>query len=102
MRSRLIGGFFLYTEKNGGVIVATNLLKVGNDPNSAIKTFCVDTIEEIAKLPTMEHGATGDFVNIPGLESPAPMGSQAIVGNESGTVKIYMLFSFGWKDTGTE
>ena len=60
------------------------------------------TIEEIAKLPTMEHGATGDFANIPGLESPAPMGSQAIVGNESGTVKIYMLFSFGWKDTGTE
>ena len=50
----------------------------------------------------MEHGATGDFANIPGLEAPAPMGSQAIVGNESGTVKIYMLFSFGWKDTGTE
>mgnify|MGYP003364624529 CR=1 FL=1 len=68
--------------------MAANLLKVGNDPNSAIKTFCVDTIEEIAKLPTMEHGATGDFANIPG--------------NESGTVKIYMLFSFGWKDTGTE
>ena len=82
--------------------MAANLLKVGNDPNSAIKTFCVDTIEEIAKLPTMEHGATGNFANIPGLESPAPMGSQAIVGNESGTVKIYMLFSFGWKDTGTE
>ena len=82
--------------------MAANLLKVGNDPNSAIKTFWVDTIEEIAKLPTMEHSATGDFANIPGLESPAPMGSQAIVGNESGTVKIYMLFSFGWKDTGTE
>lgn len=63
--------------------MAANILKVGNDPNSAIKTFCVDTIEEIAKLPTMEHGATGDFTNIPGLESPAPMGSQAIVGNES-------------------
>ena len=34
--------------------MAANLLKVGNDPNSAIKTFCVDTIEEIAKLPTIE------------------------------------------------
>ena len=103
MRSRLIGGFFLYTKtKRRCQIVAANILKVGNDPNSAIETFCVDTIEEIAKLPTMEHGATSDFANVPGLESPAPMGSQAIVGNESGTVKIYMLFSFGWKDTGTE
>ena len=82
--------------------MAANLLKVGNDPNLATKTFCVDTIEEIANIPTMEHGATGDFASIPGMDAPAPMGSQAIVGNESGTVKIYMLFSFGWKDTGTE
>lgn len=82
--------------------MAANLLKVGNDPNSAIKTFCVDAIEEIEKLPTMEHGATGDFANIPGLDSPAPMGSQVIVGSETGEVKVYMLFSFGWKDIGTE
>ena len=82
--------------------MAANLLKVGNQPNMAIKTFAIDSVEEIAKLPTMERGATDDFVNIPGMESPAPMGSQAIVGNESGEVKIYMLFSFGWKDTGME
>lgn len=82
--------------------MAANLLKVGNDPNSAIKTFAVDSVDEIAKLPTMERGATDEFASIPGMDSPVPMGSQVIVGNESGEVKIYMLFSFGWKDTSVE
>lgn len=82
--------------------MAANLIKVGDQQNSAIKTFTVDSADEIAKLPTTEHGATEDFANIPGMDSPAPMGSQAIVGNESGAVTFYMLFSFGWKALGEE
>ena len=82
--------------------MAANLIKVGNQQNSAIKTFTVDSIDEIAKLPTTEHGAIDDFANIPGMDSPAPMGSQAIVGSENGAVEFYMLFSFGWKSLGEE
>lgn len=80
--------------------MAANLLKTGNDSNAALRTFCVDSIEEIEKLPTMTRGALDDFADIPGMEIPAPMGSQVIVGNEEGEIQIYILFSFGWKDMG--
>lgn len=55
--------------------------------------FAVDTVDEIAYLPTTEAEGTGIFAG----HKKRAMGSTCIVGNEDGDLLVYMLFSFGWK-----
>lgn len=56
--------------------------------------YVVDSVDEMELLPTTKENGKGDYESM----SPAPIGSTAIVGNEGGEIKQYMLFSFGWKE----
>ncbi len=70
------------------------LTEYGGRANVGIMSFVCDSISEIADLPTMTEHGKGVFEN---YKQCAPMGSTCTVGNESGDVLVYMLFSFGWK-----
>ena len=67
----------------------------GGRANVGIMEFCCDTISEVSDLPTMTEHGKGVFE---AYKQTAPMGSTCTVGNPDGDVKVYMLFSFGWKE----
>lgn len=73
--------------------MAGSLLKLGNQYNTRVMEFAVDSETEIQYLPTTKEKGKEMFKNI----DPVPFGSTCMVGNESGDLEIYMLFSFGWK-----
>ena len=63
--------------------------------NTSIMEFVADEISEVQDLPTTTAHGKGVFE---AYKQTAPMGSICTVGNPDGDVKIYMLFSFGWKE----
>ncbi len=65
--------------------------------NTTIMEFVADEISEVQDLPTTTTYGKGVFE---AYKQTAPMGSTCTVGNQGGDVKIYMLFSFGWKEIG--
>ena len=65
--------------------------------NTTIMEFVADEISEVQDLPTTTSHGKGVFEV---YKQTAPMGSICTVGNQGGDVKIYMLFSFGWKEIG--
>ncbi len=67
----------------------------GNSPDAPISIFCVDTVEEVKCLPTTKVKGTGLLSH---MDYTANQGSICEVGNESGTLLVYKLFSFGWKE----
>lgn len=74
--------------------MAANHIKTSYSNKSATDEFVVDKVEEIENLPTTTRAGTGDLSY---MKDKATLGSTAIVGNEGGSVLVYMLFSFGWK-----
>lgn len=71
-------------------------MKYGDRPNIGFFEFVCDTVEEcVNEAPTTTRKGTGAFE---AYQQYAPIGSTCIIGNEGGDVKIYMLFSFGWKE----
>lgn len=63
--------------------------------NTSIMEFVADEISEVQDLPTTTTHGKGVFE---AYKQTAPMGSICTVGNPDADVKIYMLFSFGWKE----
>lgn len=73
------------------------LKKKGQQYNTAICEYVVDSEAEIAYLPTTTKKGTGQFAGMSGFDFCPPIGSTCVVGNEGGTLLVYQLFSFGWK-----
>lgn len=73
------------------------LMKIGGRTNANICEYCVDTVEEVAMLPTAAKPATGLFEDVESFDIIPPIGSTCIVGNGSDDLLVYMLFSNGWK-----
>ncbi len=80
--------------------MAGSLIQRGNQPNTNICEYVVDTVDEIAYLPTTTKPASGIFKDSPDMEIKPPIGSTCIVGNGTNEVKVYMLFSepVNWKE----
>jgi len=78
--------------------MAGMLLRMGDKPNVNIMEFVVDSESEIQYLPTTTTKGSGIFANNPNFNFTIPIGSTCIVGNQNDTLKVYMLFSFGWKE----
>lgn len=78
--------------------MAGTLLRIGDRPNVSIMEFVIDSENEIQYLPTTDKQGSGPFKGISGFDSSAPLGSICTVGNQGAEVKIYELFSFGWKE----
>jgi len=78
--------------------VAGILLTMGGRPNVNVMEFVVDTEEEIQYLPTTNRSGIESFKGDANFDFCAPLGSTCIVGNKNSYLKIYMLFSFGWKE----
>ena len=70
-------------------------LRYGDRPNVGIFEFVADTEAEVQDLPTTTEHGKGVFAN---YKQVCPIGSTCTVGNPDGDVKVYMLFSFGWKE----
>lgn len=70
-------------------------IRYGDRANVGIMEFVCDEISEVQDLPTTTTHGKGVFE---AYKQTAPMGSICTVGNPDGDVKIYMLFSFGWKE----
>ena len=77
--------------------MAGMLLRIGDRPNTNICEFCVDTVDEVALLPTTTSRGTGKFADDASFKLYAPIGSTCIVGNGDEEILTYMLFSNGWK-----
>lgn len=77
--------------------MAGNLIKIRDRINNNVCEYVVDTIEEVALLPTTEHKGTGKFAGNADFEILPKIGSTCIVGNGDDKVLVYMLFSNGWK-----
>ena len=73
------------------------LTKIGEIPNVGVCEFVVDTVTEVGYLPTTTTKATGTFANDSSMDVVPTIGSTCIVGNGSDPIKIYMLFTSGWK-----
>lgn len=78
------------------------LTKIGEIPNVGVCEFVVDTVTEVEYLPTTTRKATGTFANDLSMNVVPTIGSKCIVGNESDPIKVYMLFTSGWKDLDDE
>ena len=63
--------------------------------NTTIMEFVADEISEVQDLPTTTTYGKGVFE---AYKQTAPMGSTCTVGKPDGDVRVYMLFSFGWKE----
>ena len=63
--------------------------------NTTIMEFVADEISEVQDLPTTTTYGKGVFE---AYKQTAPMGSTCTDCNPDGDVKVYMLFSFGWKE----
>ena len=77
--------------------MAGNLIKYADRPNSNVAEYCVDTIDELALLPTTTTKARGKFANDVNFKAKPAIGSTCIVGNSEGDILYYILFSDGWK-----
>lgn len=65
----------------------------GNNANVPLLEFYCDTKAELNDLPTMTSAGKNDFA----VYRYAPMGSSCVVGNGTGSLEVYILFSDGWK-----
>ena len=71
-------------------------MKYGDRANIGFFEFVCDTVDEcVNDAPTTTRKGKGVFE---AYQQYAPIGSTCIVGNPDGDVKVYMLFSFGWKE----
>lgn len=78
--------------------MAGSLNKRSNSYNeSNVCEFVVDTVDEVALLPTTTNKAKGKFAKDVNFQIIPTVGSTCIVGNGKDELKVYMLFSNGWK-----
>lgn len=68
--------------------------RYNDKPNTELREFICDTVDEVNDLPTTTEVGKGVFKD---CNYKAPMGSTCIVGN-NGTMKTYLLFSSGWQE----
>lgn len=77
--------------------MAGNLMTMGGRANTNVCSFVVDSVDEVELLPTSTRKGIGKFADDLSFDMCAPIGSTAIVGNETGDLIVFQLFSFGWK-----
>lgn len=69
-------------------------IRMKNSKYDLVDHFVLDTADEVQLLPTVNTSGKAPYSNM----EKAPIGSDAVVGNESGPLKVFILFSSGWKE----